>query len=75
MMGDQPADVTNYYETKWVRPNCTADGLRPLFCSDNGTCDAYYERVKNVKVWRGSHVPAIRLEVQSFLLVMLAMTS
>ncbi|VDM62760.1 unnamed protein product [Angiostrongylus costaricensis] len=62
MMGDRPVDVTTYYETKRVRPNCTADGLRPLFCSDNGTCDAYYERVKNVKVWRGSHVPAIRLE-------------
>ncbi|KAE9421443.1 hypothetical protein Angca_002249, partial [Angiostrongylus cantonensis] len=62
MMGDRPVDVTTYYETKRVRPNCTADGLQPLFCSDNGTCDAYYERVKNVKVWRGSHVPAIRLE-------------
>uniref|UniRef100_A0A0K0CYR5 Neur_chan_memb domain-containing protein n=1 Tax=Angiostrongylus cantonensis TaxID=6313 RepID=A0A0K0CYR5_ANGCA len=74
MMGDRPVDVTTYYETKRVRPNCTADGLQPLFCSDNGTCDAYYERVKNVKVWRGSHVPAIRLEVQNFLLALFFFT-
>ncbi|KJH47496.1 hypothetical protein DICVIV_06434 [Dictyocaulus viviparus] len=65
MMGERPVDVTTYYEITHVRPNCTADGLRPLFCS-NGTCDAYYERVKNVKVWRGSHLPAIRLEVCNF---------
>ncbi|CAJ0601996.1 unnamed protein product [Cylicocyclus nassatus] len=62
MMGDRPVDVTNYYESTHIRPNCTADGLRPLFCADNGTCDPYYDRVKNVKVWRGSNLPAIRLE-------------
>ncbi|KAK6016361.1 hypothetical protein OSTOST_18158 [Ostertagia ostertagi] len=62
MMGDRPVDVTTYYETTHIRPNCTPDGLRPLFCSDNGTCDPYYDRVKNVKVWRGSNLPAIRLE-------------
>ncbi|VDO47343.1 unnamed protein product [Haemonchus placei] len=63
MMGDRPVDVTTYYETMRLRPNCTVEGLRPLFCSDNGTCDPYYDRVKNVKVWRGSNMPAIRLEV------------
>nr|CDJ86943.1 Amino acid permease-associated region domain containing protein [Haemonchus contortus] len=62
MMGDRPVDVTTYYETMRLRPNCTVEGLRPLFCSDNGTCDPYYDRVKNVKVWRGSNMPAIRLE-------------
>ncbi|VDP10862.1 unnamed protein product [Heligmosomoides polygyrus] len=63
MMGDRPVDVTSYYEATRLRPNCTTEGLRPLFCSDNGTCDPYYDRVKNVKVWRGSNLPAIRLEV------------
>uniref|UniRef100_A0A1I7XCT0 Solute carrier family 12 member 9 n=1 Tax=Heterorhabditis bacteriophora TaxID=37862 RepID=A0A1I7XCT0_HETBA len=62
LVGDRPVDLTSYYEATKVIPNCTAEGLQSLFCSNNGTCDSYFENVKNVKVWRGSNLPAIRKE-------------
>ncbi|CAO4373486.1 unnamed protein product [Caenorhabditis nigoni] len=62
MVGDRPVDLTSYYEkTKFV-PNCTTDGLKDLFCSANGTCDHYYDRMKDIKVWKASGMPAIREE-------------
>ncbi|CAL2039991.1 unnamed protein product [Caenorhabditis brenneri] len=62
MVGDRPVDLTSYYEKTKILPNCTTDGLHDLFCSTNGTCDHYYDRMKDIKVWKASGMPAIREE-------------
>ncbi|CAI4225510.1 unnamed protein product [Auanema sp. JU1783] len=62
MVGDRPVDLVGYFEEHRVAVNCTVDGLNPLFCSDNGTCDPYFTKVKNIKVWRGTNLPAVRQE-------------
>ncbi|PAV81123.1 hypothetical protein WR25_22373 [Diploscapter pachys] len=62
MVGDRPVDMTLYLEQTGTRPNCTAEGLEPMFCSTNGSCDPYYSRVRNILVWHGSSKPAIRNE-------------
>ncbi|CAD6191860.1 unnamed protein product [Caenorhabditis auriculariae] len=62
MVGDRPADLSSYFEKTQIVPNCTADGLAPIFCNANGTCDPYYNTMKNIKIWRASNKPAIRNE-------------
>ncbi|CAB3409718.1 unnamed protein product [Caenorhabditis bovis] len=62
MVGDRPVDLSTYFERTKIVPNCTVEGLEPLFCSPNGTCDHYYDRMKTIKVWKTSGGPAIRQE-------------
>ncbi|KAF8370349.1 kcc-2 [Pristionchus pacificus] len=64
MVGDRPVDLVGYMEKNLLStpPSCTPDGLTPLFCNSNGTCDVYFNRVKNYQQWKGAQMPAIREE-------------
>ncbi|CAI5449468.1 unnamed protein product [Caenorhabditis angaria] len=54
MVGDRPVDLTSYYEKTKIVPNCTAQGLEPLFCAANGTCDSYFAMQQKIKPIPGS---------------------
>ncbi|GMT23547.1 hypothetical protein PFISCL1PPCAC_14844, partial [Pristionchus fissidentatus] len=66
MVGDRPVDLVGYMEKNLVStpPPCTLEGLKPLFCNSNGTCDVYYNKVKQINSWKGQKdMPAIREEI------------
>ncbi|CAJ0579474.1 unnamed protein product, partial [Mesorhabditis spiculigera] len=67
MVGDRPVNLGEWKEAHGFVPNCTAEGLEPLFCTKNGTtdeisCDQYFTRMRHNKVWKGTSKPAIRRE-------------
>ncbi|TMS34471.1 hypothetical protein L596_002055 [Steinernema carpocapsae] len=61
MVGDRPVDLVTFSQDHGYMPNCTAEGLKPLFCSENGTiCDPYYNRMSKILKWKGKMSHAIR---------------
>ncbi|KAK0394761.1 hypothetical protein QR680_000921 [Steinernema hermaphroditum] len=68
MVGDRPVDLVSFTQDFGQTPNCTAAGLRPLFCPDNssalneGGCDPYFNRHSKIMNFKQSKRPAIRLE-------------
>lgn len=66
MVGDRPVDLVSFSEQHHYVPNCTADGLKPLFCSGKNStldCDPYFSRMMEVDDWQETGGPAIREEV------------
>uniref|UniRef100_A0A1I8AIB6 Solute carrier family 12 member 6 n=1 Tax=Steinernema glaseri TaxID=37863 RepID=A0A1I8AIB6_9BILA len=50
MVGSRPVDLVTFSQEHGYTPNCTADGLKPLFCPENVTasldgCDPYYRKM------------------------------
>lgn len=67
MVGDRPVDLVSFSQEYHYVPNCTAEGLEPLFCTvlnDSSTqCEPYFSRMAHIQNWRGGG-PAIRQEVR-----------
>lgn len=64
MVGDRPVDLVSFHQKYHYVPNCTEQGLQPLFCtSSNATliCDEYFMRMSKIISWKRKD--AIREEV------------
>uniref|UniRef100_A0A915BHS6 Amino acid permease/ SLC12A domain-containing protein n=1 Tax=Parascaris univalens TaxID=6257 RepID=A0A915BHS6_PARUN len=66
MVGDRPVDLVSFSQEYHYVPNCTAEGLKPLFCTvlnDSSTqCEPYFSRMARIPNWRGGG-PAIREQI------------
>ncbi|VDN59789.1 unnamed protein product [Dracunculus medinensis] len=64
MVGDRPVDLVSFHQKYHYVPNCTEQGLQPLFCtSSNATliCDEYFMRMSKIISWKRKD--AIREEI------------
>lgn len=66
MVGERPVSLVNIVQKHNYVPNCTADGLKPLFCpiiNETEQCDPYFQKVLINRRW------AIKEKVQNDLLI------
>ncbi|VDM48306.1 unnamed protein product [Toxocara canis] len=66
MVGDRPVDLVSFSQQYHYVPNCTAEGLEPVFCTmvngSSSQCEPYFLRMARIQNWKGTG-PAIRDEV------------